>query len=119
MPRTDAGGTPLPSLSFYILLALGEGPAHGWAIIKRIRELTEGQSDPSSGSLYLAMIRLEEAALLEESDPPRGEASDPRRRYYRLTAAGRRVARAEAGRMARLVEQARRRRLLPQPRESR
>lgn len=113
MARIGATGLlPLPALSFYILLALGEGEAHGWAIIKRIRELTSGQSDPSSGSLYLAMLRLEEQGLLEESEPPAAE-TDARRRYYRLTVFGRKVARAEAARMARLVEHARQRQLLP------
>jgi DNA-binding PadR family transcriptional regulator len=113
MARIDAAGLlPLPPLWFYILLALSEGEAHGWAIIKRIRELTAGQSDPSSGSLYLGMVRLEEQGLLEEC-AAKDAGTDPRRRYYRLTAFGRKVARAEAGRMARLVEHARRRRLLP------
>jgi DNA-binding PadR family transcriptional regulator len=104
----------MPPLSFYILLALHDGPAHGWGIIKRIRELTEGESDPSTGSLYLAMLRLEEQGWLEESPRPAGEAEDPRRRYYRLTALGRRTARAEATRLDRLLTYARARRVLGQ-----
>ena len=101
-------------MSYYILLALAEGNAHGWAVIKRIREITEGQSDPSSGSLYLAMVRLEEQGLLEETEAPAGEASsDARRRYYALTELGRTVVRAESMRLAGLVEHARRRDVLP------
>src|SRR5688500_1172405 len=96
------GGRPLPPLSFYILLALADGDAHGWAIIKRIRELTAGQSDPSSGSLYLAMLRLEEQGLLEGVEAPAGGGEDTRRRYYRLTTFGRKVVRAEAARLERL-----------------
>jgi DNA-binding PadR family transcriptional regulator len=88
-----------------VLLALGEGAAHGWALIKRIHELTEGRTDPSSGSLYLAMARLENGGLIEESAAPAGE--DARRRYYRLTRLGRAVAQAEARRLARLVGHAR------------
>ena len=103
---------PLPPLSFYILLALFDGPAHGWGIIKRIRELTEGQSDPSTGSLYLAMLRMEEQGWLEEAARPAGESDDARRRYYRLTAAGRKVARAEATRLEGLLVYARARRVL-------
>ena len=50
-----------------IALALAtEAPLHGWAIIKRIKEMTEGRTAPSSGSLYLAMVRLEERGLLEQ-----------------------------------------------------
>jgi DNA-binding PadR family transcriptional regulator len=105
----------MPPLSFYILLALFDGPAHGWGIIKRIREITEGQSDPSTGSLYLAMIRLEKSALIAEAKRPVGEADDPRRRYYKLTAAGRAMAQAEAVRLESLVKHARARDVLPQP----
>ena len=106
---------PLPLLSFYILLALHDGPAHGWDVIKRIREITDGQSDPSSGSLYLAMVRLEQQGLLAEASRPAGAADDPRRRYYKLTPSGRSVARAEASRLEQLVDHAKRRRVLPQP----
>lgn len=105
---------PLPHLSLLVLLALAEGQAHGWAIIRRIRELTEGQTTPSSGSLYLAMLRLEEKGLIEE-----GEAASPdedaRRRHYRLTAFGHRVLQAESRRLSRLVEQAERWNVLDRP----
>ena len=104
---------PLPSLSYYILLALGEGAAHGWAVIKRIRDLTEGTASPSSGSLYLAMIRLQDDRLLAECPTPSGE--DERRRYYRLTPLGRDVARAESRRLAHLVRHARALDLLQEP----
>ena len=115
MPPTDPHSfLPLPNLSLHILLALGDGAAHGWAIIKRIRELTEGSSNPSSGSLYLAMVRLESEGLIEESAAPH-PGEDERRRYYRLTALGRDVARAEARRLARLVRRARAVDLLHEP----
>ena len=103
----------LPPLSYYILLALADGDAHGWVLIKRIRELTQGSTDPSSGSLYLAMIRLSDQGLLEETAPPRGEDTDERRRFYTLTALGRKTLREESLRLARLVDYARSRRLLP------
>jgi DNA-binding PadR family transcriptional regulator len=112
MTRDPNSMLPLPQLSFYILLALAEGEAHGWALVRRINELTAGQSNPSSGSLYLAMTRLEDAALIEEGRAPAGE--DTRRRYYRLTRFGRAVARAEAQRLSRLVRHARESRLLPE-----
>src|ERR1041384_7354169 len=105
-------GEPMPSLSFYILLALHDGPAHGWGVIKRIREITEGQSDPSTGSLYLAMTRLENAGFIGEDKPPASEPDDPRRRYYKLTATGRATAQTEARRLEQLVDHARRKRVL-------
>ena len=104
---------PLPSLSYYVLLALGEGDAHGWAVIKRIRELTEGSANPSSGSLYLAMVRLEDDGLIADSPTPPGD--DARRRYYRLTPLGRDVARAESQRLQRLLRRARALDLLQEP----
>jgi DNA-binding PadR family transcriptional regulator len=107
-PRIEAL-LPLPHLSTLVLLALGEGDAHGWAIIRRIRELEGASRTPSSGSLYVAMLRLEEKSLLEETEAPQAtEDDDARRRYYRLTAFGRRVLEAEMERLARLVEHGRR-----------
>ena len=98
---------PLPHLPLHILLALAtEAPLHGWAVIKRIKEMTEGRTAPSSGSLYLAMVRLEERGLLEQVDTPADE-SDQRRRYYRLSGLGRRVLEQESQRLAGLVDVAR------------
>jgi DNA-binding PadR family transcriptional regulator len=116
MPADPQAFLPLPTLSYYVLLALGEGDAHGWAVIKRIRELTEGTANPSSGSLYLAMVRLEDDALIAPCATPPGEAHDERRRYYRLTSLGRDVARAESRRLARLVRRAGALDLLQEPR---
>lgn len=97
---------PLPDLSLHVLLALAEGRRHGWGVVKRIEEITEGRDSPSSGSLYLAMGRLEEKGLIEEAPRPR-DGGDPRRRYYRLTELGRRVLDAEVARLATLVDRAR------------
>ena len=108
---------PLPALPYYVLLALSEGVAHGWVVIKRIREITDGQSNPSSGSLYLAMMRLEQQGLIEETAAPAGEEGDARRRHYRLTAFGRAVVRAESARLAHLVAHARKRHVLPRASE--
>lgn len=104
---------PLPTLPYYVLLALGEGAAHGWALIARIRDFTDGTANPSSGSLYLAIARLQDDALIAESATPPGD--DARRRYYRLTALGRAVARAESQRLAGLVRRARALDLLQEP----
>ena len=98
---------PLPHLPFHILLALGEEDVlHGWGVIRRIEEITQGKTCPSTGSLYLAMGRLQKRGLLAQVDAPAGD-SDPRRKYYRLTSLGRRVVEAESQRLAGLVEVAR------------
>lgn len=97
---------PLPNLPLHVMLALAEGERHGWAVIKRIEELTAGMQSPSSGSLYLAMTRLEERGLIEEAAAPQDEVDD-RRRYYRLTALGREVLESEVGRLSELVQVAR------------
>lgn len=98
---------PVPHLPLHVLLALsGQDALHGWAIIKRIDEMTEGRTRPSTGSLYLAMGRMEARGLLEEVPAPDVEA-DARRRYYRMTPLGRRVLEAETRRLAGIVELAR------------
>jgi DNA-binding PadR family transcriptional regulator len=94
---------PLSHLPLHVLVALAEGDRHGWAIIKRIEELTQGSSSPSSGSLYLAMTRMEERALIVTVPPPPDE-TDTRRRFYSITRLGRRVLEAEVGRLHELVE---------------
>lgn len=97
---------PLPELPHHILLALAPGESlHGWGIIKRINDLSRGRSDPSSGSVYLAIGRLEERGLVGRVDPPADV--DGRRRYYRLLPLGARVLAAESERLAHLVEAAR------------
>ena len=101
---------PLTPLSFQILVALADGPKHGYGIIKDLEEAS-GQAFPSStGTLYLAIQRLEAEGLLEEDPSVKGE--DSRRRYYRLTSEGRRVAAAEARRLAALLGVARGKKLV-------
>lgn len=112
MAATPDDFLPLPHLPLHILLALADGrPRHGWAVIKRIDEMTDGSTCPSTGSLYLAMGRLEERGLLAETDAPADDV-DARRKYYRLTPLGTRVLEAESQRLASLVEVARASRVL-------
>lgn len=105
---------PLPHLSFHILLALADGDRHGYGILKEIEERAGGWIPPSTGALYLALQRLEQRGWVEESpERPDPAEDDARRRYYRLTPEGRRVAEQESERLAALVSAAVEKRLVP------
>ena len=107
-----SGRARLGDLEFHILLALGRGEAHGYAIGKEMEERTGGRVDPTTGALYQALRRLAESGLIEAVRAPSGE-SDARRKYFRVTASGRRAASAEAERLDSLVALAREKRLYP------
>jgi DNA-binding PadR family transcriptional regulator len=105
---------PLTTQQFHILLALTDGHLHGYAILRDIAERTEGSLRLGTGTLYTALARLEALALVEESDRRAAPSKDDeRRRYYRLTAAGKAVLRAETQRLEALVQHARRKGLSP------
>lgn len=97
------GPQPLTPLSFHILLALTDGARHGYGVIKEMGERTGGMVNPSTGSLYLALQRMEQEGLIEESPNPPDPDDDARRRYYRLTPAGRSAAALESRRLADLL----------------
>jgi len=104
---------PLTPAVFHVLLALVDGEQHGYAIMQEVAESTEGQIKMGPGTLYGTIKRLLEAQLIEESDErPDAELDDERRRYYRLTALGERVAKAEAERYAEMVRIAREKKLI-------
>jgi DNA-binding PadR family transcriptional regulator len=102
----------LSDLAFHVLLALGEGPSHGYAIGKAVEDQSGGRLDPTTGALYQALRRLADDGLINEIDGPKD--ADARRRYFSLTPAGRRAASAEAARLDALVRTARKRRLFSQ-----
>jgi DNA-binding PadR family transcriptional regulator len=100
--------SPLTPAVFYVLLALAGAERHGYAILKEILRLTDGAVRMQAGTLYGTLERLLDAGLVEEvSAPARHANTDSRRRYYRLTRAGRRALDAEVRRMAELVRVAR------------
>jgi DNA-binding PadR family transcriptional regulator len=107
---------PLPPSEFQILLALADGERHGYAIMQEVEQRTGGEVRLGPGTLYGSIKRMLAAQLIEESGRrPGAERDDERRRYYRITTLGRRVAIAEARRMERLVVAARAKRLLGRP----
>lgn len=105
---------PLPPATFHILLALAAEDHHGYAIIQDVAVRTGGALKLSAGTLYRSIQRLLEQGLISEPrERPAPEEDDERRRYYRITALGTAVAKAEARRLADLVRMARARGLAP------
>jgi len=101
---------PLTPVAFEILLALADGEQHGYRIMQDVNARAGTATPLHAGSLYRALARLLEQALIEElEERPVG---DERRRYYRLTPRGLAVARAEAARLRAQLDTARARRLL-------
>jgi DNA-binding PadR family transcriptional regulator len=98
---------PLSSAVFHILLSLGEGERHGYALKREIAKRTNGKLKLGPGVLYGSINKMMELGLIEESDDrPDAHLDDERRRYYRITTFGKQVARAEAARMRELAEMA-------------
>jgi DNA-binding MarR family transcriptional regulator len=107
---------PLTPAVFHILLALGDGERHGYGIMQEVTKLTEGQMQLGPGTLYRSIQRMVADGLINEStERPVPELDDDRRRYYRLTEFGLRVASAEAERLFALVTAARHKGILPTP----
>jgi DNA-binding PadR family transcriptional regulator len=105
---------PLPRDTFHILVSLADRERHGYSVMQDVAERTEGQLRLSPSTLYASIKRLLDQRLIEElAERPDPEHDDERRRYYRLTRLGRRVATAEARRLERLLSDARATGLLP------
>jgi len=111
---TPSDALPLTPLSMAILLALADRDRHGYALMKEIERQTDGALKPGTGSLYAALQRLMDDGLIDESPELPAPEHDQRRRYYRITAAGRDLVLAEARRMMRVLDVARDKRLAPQ-----
>ena len=93
---------------FHILLALAHEERHGYGIMLDVAEQTGRGFQMGPGTLYGCLKRMLAADLIEESgerpDPDLGPGSgEERRRYYRITPLGRRVAQAETVRLQQLV----------------
>ena len=103
---------PLKPIEFLILMTVATGERHGYGIMLDIAERTGGSVRLEAGGLYRNIRRLLADKLLTESARrPAADLDDERRRYYRLTDFGRRVAGAEVERLAALVSVAREKRL--------
>jgi DNA-binding PadR family transcriptional regulator len=101
---------PLSPAVFHVMVSLADGNRHGYAIIREVAERTDGAERLGAGTLYAILKRLLEDGLIDEVESP-AQADDQRRRYYRLTPLGRKVAKAEVERLERAVATARSSRL--------
>ncbi len=99
---------PLPSAVFHILVALADRERHGYSIMQDVAARTGGKVQLGAGTLYSSIRRMLEQGLIEElAESPDPTSADERRRYYRVTRFGRRVAAAECERLSALIHQAR------------
>lgn len=104
---------PLPSAAFQILLSLVDDDLHGYAIMRQVEDQTDGRTRLGPGTLYSSIQTLLEAKLIDQVDSREDERLGPeRRRYYRITPAGRKLARSEAERLADLLRVARAKKIL-------
>lgn len=94
---------PLPSASLHIVVALLDGELHGYALMGRVAELSDGAVRMGPGTLYGTLNRLVEDGLIEETTARVPRDDGERRRYYELTGVGRAVAVDELVRLRTLV----------------
>jgi DNA-binding PadR family transcriptional regulator len=105
---------PLPAAVFHILIALADRDRHGYSIMQDVSARTGNKVQLNAGTMYSSIRRMLEQGLIEElADSPDPSSTDERRRYYRLTRFGRRVAAAEVERLNAMVKQARATGLVP------
>jgi DNA-binding PadR family transcriptional regulator len=108
-PPPPLGQPPLTPAVFHILLALANGPLHGYAIMQAVEALAGPEARMGPGTIYGSLQRMEEAGLVREVTAAAGD----RRRLFALQPAGRRALEGEARRLARLAAIVRARRLVP------
>ncbi len=97
---------PLTPLSLHLLLALAASKNHGYGLMKEVRERTNGAINPATGTVYLALQRLEDEGLVGDGGLETPAEGGVARRSWAITPFGRRVAAAEARRLVGLVEMA-------------
>lgn len=95
---------PLPAASLHLLLALLDGERHGYALMRRVEELSDGAVTMGPGTLYGTLTRLVADGLIVETTDRSDRTDNERRRYYELTASGRATATAELARLRTLVQ---------------
>ena len=94
---------PLPAASLHIALALLDGELHGYALMRRVSELSDGAVRMGPGTLYGTLNRLVDDGLIAETTDRVSRTDSERRRYYELTTDGRAIALDELSRLQTLV----------------
>jgi DNA-binding PadR family transcriptional regulator len=113
------GYLPLTPAVLDIMVALGDDELHGYAIMREVKRRTGGKRRIAPGTLYRSLRQMEERGWVVESEErPDPNLDDERRRYYRLSDLGRRVALAELERLEGLVDAARSKGFAPSGRPS-
>src|SRR5688500_12490087 len=105
-PRSADHLLPLKPKVLQILLALADGPRHGYHIMQEVAARTNGQVRVWPAAMYGTLRELEELDLIAESEKRPGD-DDQRRRYFALTSVGKRVLSAEVRRLEAIVGHAR------------
>ncbi|MDE3156382.1 MAG: helix-turn-helix transcriptional regulator [Acidobacteriota bacterium] len=105
MPTEELGS--LDPKSFHVMVVLARKPMHGYAIRQQVEARTDGAVRLWPATLYGLLASLSERGLIQEASSPGGPDDDPRRRYYALTASGRKTLAAEAARLEELARLAR------------
>lgn len=109
---------PLSPAVFHVLISLADGDRHGYAVIKDVAERSGGAVRLGAGTLYAIVKRLLQDDLIVEMTAAASDTDDQRRRYYRLTPLGRKVARAEVERLEQAAALARSSRLFSRTRQA-
>jgi DNA-binding PadR family transcriptional regulator len=105
-PRSIDRAQPLKPKVLHTLLALADGPRHGYSIMQEVAARTDGQVRLWPAAMYGTLRELEEQGLIVESEK-RPSDDDERRRYFTLTPLGMRVLGAEVRRLEAIVDHAR------------
>jgi len=99
-----AGSKPVTSSTFYVLLALADADRHGVGIGDEVRRRTEGMVELGPGTLYATLSKMIDRRLIVQTEDRPTEGDDPRRRYYRITEAGRDALAFESRRLSVILE---------------
>ncbi len=89
---------PLTETTFLILLAL-RTPSHGYAVMQKAEEMSEGRVRIAAGTMYGALENLVKQKLIETVS-----SSDARRKLYRTTSSGNDLLEQETQRMEKLLQ---------------
>ncbi len=93
---------PLTEATYYIMLCLVE-PLHGYGIMQNAEEVSDGRVVLAPGTLYGALSKLEKERLIKKAPVPEGK--DSRRKYYKLTEAGKEVLILEYNRLKQMTQE--------------